>query len=227
MKRIEGKPDTISAPTPEQPVSQEAVEHLITPEQIKDYLFDQYMKQRLLEDFLDELEDYLDPEHIDVFRSTLTTYDEEDISAALSLPKELRERKFTEFETAIDTGQKPAAVFRSFVDTAAKYKFNVGYHTSPIDIRPDEDNGNKWLIKGTEADHRDDDRMMAYYSDHYRHLFKEKNPKFIYVIRTDPANHKSDGNWNRADSLSVVMRVPYQNVVDYVEDTYKKVQADD
>ena len=84
----------------------------------------------------------------------------------------------------------------------------------------------RWDIKGTEKDHRDDDRNMAYYSTKYRHLFKKKGPKFVYIVRTEPQTHKTDGNWSRAGKLSVVTRVPFEEVFEYVEKTSRAIEKE-
>lgn len=193
------------------------------PEQLKDFLFDAYMKQQLLEDFFESLGGYLDGSEIDAARGAMVDFSDEEIYAALSLPHELRERKFAEFEKSILAGESVENVIKKFVSVSSKYKFGVGYHCSPVDIRPDENDA--WQINGTEADHRDDDVTMAYYSSQYRHLFKKRHPKFIYIVRTDPTTHKTDGNWSRAASLSVVARVPFEDVFKYVENTAKEISA--
>ncbi len=98
----------------------------------------------------------------------------------------------------------------------------MGYHTSPHDIKPD-DSGH-WNIKGFEQDHRDSDLSKAYYSTKYRHLFKKRDPKFIYIVGTDPHTHGTDGNWSRAGMLSIVARVPFSDVVEYVENTARDIE---
>ena len=88
MKRIEGKPDTL---TKHHPVPKIETERFLgSPEKMKDYLFDQYMKQQLLEDFFDELSDYLPFSEVDEMKQAIVECPEADIYAALSLPKELR-----------------------------------------------------------------------------------------------------------------------------------------
>lgn len=192
------------------------------PEAIKDYLFDQYLKQRLIEDFFDSLNEYLDENEVDEMRGVLSEYDDKDIYATLSLPYELRKKKFSEFQSAIENGTKSAAeLMQEFIQSSKKYGFSIGYHTSPKDIRP-SDNG-QWNIKGYEKDHRDDDLSKAYYSTKYRHIFNKKGPKFIYIVRTDPSTHRTDGNWSRAGSLSVIARMPFDSVVDYVENTSRDI----
>lgn len=188
-------------------------------ESMKDRLFDDYMKQQLLEDFFNELEGYVGFDHSEKMKAVLDDYeDDESVYAALSLPHELRERKFEDFSESLKEGDTtPEDLMCSLIKMSKKYGFNIGYHTSPWDISPDEEG--HWSIKGTEPDHRDGDRPMAYYSKKYRHLFKKKEPKFIYIVRTDPATHKTDGNWSRATELSIVTRVPFSEVFNYVEKT--------
>lgn len=198
-------------------------EEEISAEKIKDTLFDQYLKQNLIEDFFDELHEYLDEEAVDDMRGELANYDDEDIYATLSLPKELRHRKFTDFQKQLESENKnPGEVIKSFVEASKRHGFGIGYHTSPNDIKPDEQG--RWTIKGFESDHRDDDLSKAYYSTKYRHLFKRRNPKFIYIVRTDPSTHRTDGNWSRAGTLSVVARVPFEDVVEYVEKNVRDIE---
>lgn len=190
-------------------------------EKIKDELFDSYMLQQLTEDFFESLAEYLDEEAVDEVRGVLSMYDDKDIYATLSLPAELRDRKFTEFQQKIEAGADIKDIVDGFVGVSKKYGFGVGYHTSPAEIKPDQ-NG-RWSIKGTEADHRDGDRAMAYYSRKYRHLFKKKDPRFVYIVRSEDDTHKTDGNWSRASELSIVAVVPFTDVFRFVEDTAKEI----
>ncbi len=199
---------------------------------IKDMLFDQYMKQQLIEDFFSELGEYLDDdEHVDAMKGALANYSDDEVYAAISLPKELRKRQFSLFNEKIRTGIEPAQVMNDLVAATSKYGFGVGYHTSAVDIKPDT--SGRWEIIGREHDHRDNDLARAYYSTHYRHLYspkdhqlyvKKPHPQHIYIVRTEPG-HKTDGNWSRASRLSIIAKVPYGDVVKYVESTTKKIEG--
>ncbi|MEX2341050.1 MAG: hypothetical protein WD605_01895 [Candidatus Paceibacterota bacterium] len=192
-------------------------------EELKDKLFDRYLKQQLIEDFFGDLGDYLDSDDVDEMRGELAGYEDEDIYATLSLPYELRDRKFEEFQKEIESNdKKPSDLMKKFIEVNKRYGFGLGYHTSPHDIRPD-DKGH-WTVKGFEKDHRDNDLSKAYYSTKYRHLFKNRDPKFIYIVRTDPDTHGTDGNWSRAGMLSVVTRVPFPDVVEYVEENARDIE---
>lgn len=234
---MEEAPKKIASSLPEEITSSPdlSYEGELSPETIsgiKDMLFDEYMKQQLIEDFFSELGDYLDDEHLDAMKGALSEYSDEEVYATISLPKELRERQFTNFYKKIQNGAEPRELMRDFVAASFKYGFGVGYHTSAVDIKPDSASG-RWEIIGREHDHRDNDLARAYYSSHYRHLYspkdhqlyvKKAHPKFIYIVRTEPT-HKTDGNWSRASRLSIIARVPYADVVNYVESTTKKVEG--
>jgi hypothetical protein len=192
-------------------------------DRIKDRVFDEYMKIKVMNAFYHDLEDYFSPEEIDVFRQKFYALTDEELISVVSLPHEIRGKIFQKFFKAYQENDDISKVVDDMIALLIPYGFTVGYHTSPHDIKVAEDGS--WKIKGTEADHRDGDRMMAYYSTQYRHLFKKRHPKYIYVVRSllKEGSHNSDGNWHRADSLSVVTKVPFEEVVNYVESTTKNM----
>ncbi len=191
-------------------------------EQEKDRIFDQYMKSKINEDFLSDFGDYFSQEEVDLLRQSLTVLDDETITSVISLPYELRGKFFQKMLDKQQAGTDLKGIIDEFIFKVSQYQYTIGYHTSPFEIKPDEND--VWNIKGTEHDHRDDDRMMAYYSTQYRHLFKKKNPKFIYAVRSSIADdsHKTDGNWYRGDTLSVITKVPFEEVVELVEKMARK-----
>jgi len=193
-----------------------------TIEKIKDRVFDEYMKQRIMIEFYADLKDYFSEEEIDIFRSEFSKVSDSEFESIISIPNELKHKLFARLFEAYNEGTSLEDLVKGYIQQVSAHGFGIGYHTSPWDFGPSEDGS--WNIKGTERDHRDDDRMMAYYSTQYRHLFKKRHPKHIYAIRTSflDDTHKTDGNWHRADSLSVIMKVPFQEVIDYVESTVKK-----
>ena len=191
----------------------------------KDHLFHEYAKQALVEDFASSLGDYLEPEDVDTFLGVLMSHSDEEIISVLSLPKELRERWFDSVERSVSSGTPVEEVAEEVTNKFAKAGFGIGFHTSPNDIKPNPETG-AWFIKGTEADHRDDDLVRAYYSSQYRHLYKKQNSKYIYVVRTDP-DYKTDKNWSRASNLSVVMRIPLHSTINFVESTVRNRKTPD
>jgi len=195
-------------------------DHRKSREKLEDFLFDQYMKQHLIDGFFEDLDEFVEEKDADVMKKALSKYNDAEILSTISLPHQLRKRNFEAFEEAIYTeGQDPEKVMNNFVNRAKVHKFGVGYHTSAADIRPNSETG-EWIIKGTENDHRDNDLSKAYYSSKFKHLYKAKDAGFIYAVRTSPED-KTDGNWSRAGTLSVIMRVPFHEVYNYVIQTVR------
>ncbi len=192
-------------------------------EALGNLLFEQYMRGAVLKDFLDALEEEdFSEEQMQNFRSALGSLSNEEAFAILSLPSELRSKYVEKLKLDIVEGKNISSIVKERAKKAKEYGFRIGFHTSPIDIKP-KVNG-EWVIKGSEKDHRDGDIPMAYYSSKYRHLFKMKHPKFIYVVRTEP-DHRTDGNWSRAPSLSIVTSVPFEQVFNYVEKEIRLANA--
>lgn len=195
-------------------------------ESTRNELFEKYMEQHIVEQFFETARDVgFSSEQIVDMQNTLSQFSDKEILGALSLPNELCEPWMERVLTDIDEKRTtPRGAILSLIGLGKKYGFGVGFHTSPYDIRPDEKG--KWVIKGSEKDHRDDDLMMAYYSSQYRHLFKSKHPQFIYVVRTTTED-RTDGNWYRAPSLSVVMRLPFAQVHQYVEQAARRIESEE
>lgn len=228
MRRIEFTPslvDTVTTEIAPLPVEHELNESLKSIDGLKDQIFNDFMKFQILREFADGLSDYVDKDELDEMIGALEQASPNEQIAALSLPYELRNRIFDRISNSLDSGKTPTEAIQEYINMISPYGFTSGFHTSPYDIRPDEED--RWHIKGTEADHRDGDRMMAYFSTQYRHLFKKRHPKFIYIVRVDPKTVKSDGNWSRSDSLSVITRVPFEKVMNYVESTVKERTSSD
>ncbi|MEK7462224.1 MAG: hypothetical protein AAB618_01505 [Patescibacteria group bacterium] len=194
-----------------------------TEAQFKDKLFYEYAKQAVAGAFFDRMADYIDQDDIDRMRSVLVDYSDEDILSVISLPEELVEKNFSDFEKRIIGGESPEEVMRSYIDRVSKYKFSIGFHTSPFEIKQNEDTGS-WSIKGRQNDHRDGDRPMAYYSKQYRHLYKKDKVNYIYVVRASPED-KTDDNWYRNSSLSIIARLDLREALQYVE-TYARQRKD-
>ena len=188
-----------------------------TEAELKDFLFNEYAKQALVGVFFERLSEYVDPEDIDRMQGEMVNYSEEEILSVLALPKELAEKNFTQFEQRLQAGDSPEEVMRDYIQKVAKYQFSIGFHTSPRDIKPSLEDGS-WGIKGSEKDHRDNDRLMAYYSVQYRHLFKKMGSKYIYIVRASPQDKSDeDKNWFRNDTLSIITRLKLHEVINYVE----------
>lgn len=181
----------------------------------KDKLFYAYAEQAVMAVFFERLSEFVDHDDLDKMYKVLSQCAEEEALSAISLPEELSERIFSDFEKRISAGEHAEDVMKSYIDKVAKYKFSYGFHTSPQEIRHDPQTG-AWTVKGKQKDHRDNDFPMAYYSKQYRHLYKKDGVKYIYVVRASP-DDKTDNNWYRNNSLSIITKLDFYKATQYVE----------
>lgn len=145
----------------------------------------------------------------------------------LSFPYELRQRMLPRYKELIDSGKGSIKdMVKRVFDVGVKNGSVVAYHCSRFDV-PKTKNGN-WFIDGKEADHRDNDLPMAYYSFDYGHLYRSKNPKYIYLVsaHTKSTAHKTDGSsWGRAPTIDVIAKLDMREVEEETKrifEEYKK-----
>lgn len=194
-------------------------------EELKNRLFNAYLRNSVAKQFMEHARDCdFNESEVEEIELALGTLSIDDALAALSLPFELREKWFETTLDKIESGESDiATAVNELVALGKKNGFSIGFHTSPVDIQPEE-NG-RWVIKGSEKDHRDNDLTMAYYSKQYKHIFKQRNPQFIYVIRA-LEGERTDGSWYRAPSLSVIARLPFEEVNNFVEDEAREIEKE-
>lgn len=196
-----------------------------TEAQFKDKLFNEYAKQTVLTVFFERLSEFIDPDDMDRMQAVLADCTEDEILSVISLPEQLTNQNFTKFEEKIAGGVSPEEVIREYIEKVSKYKFSIGFHTSPYNIRPNSETG-EWVIKGKQKDHRDDDRVMAYYSKQYRHIYKKDGSKYVYIVRAS-GDDKTDDNWYRNAMLNIITRMKLHDVMQYVEAHARKRKSSD
>jgi len=182
--------------------------------ELQNEAFQGFVNLKLVEQLETDLEGVgFSDEEIEEALKELISMDDEEISAALSLPWELRNKKFEEYLEKIDSDEAtPNSMIRELKELSLTHGFSVGYHASPFDIKPKD---GRWVILGTEKDHRDNDLPMAYHSKNYQSLYRRKDPNYLYFVRSEKG-HRGDGKWSRAPSLSVIQSVPMKDVTDTV-----------
>jgi len=159
--------------------------------------------------------------------SGLSEYDKR---AVLAIPAQIRPQQFARYTVQIKSGALTGkGMVEDILAKAKKYGFNLGYHLSPVDIRPDKDGS--WVIRGTEKDHRRDDRAMAYYSSDYSHRYLKKPSRFLYVIRAETGEDTShyqdnDGSWGHASTLSVIEQIDMPALEEELEKRFKALEED-
>lgn len=210
--------------------SNNVVESLRTPEQLatKEYIFRDIIENKALDSFKEHMDNAgFEENQIAEFELMLAS-NPDMMPKILAFPYELKKRSFSHFQKQINEGKADLQfMFDTMVKRAKMINPKIAYHCSQQDIRskmikdtygPVE----VWNIDGTEKDHRDDDLPMAYYSFNYLHLYREKNPKYLYLIESNP-KHRTDGaDWGRAPGLSIIDRLDLKEVDKQVEERYQE-----
>jgi hypothetical protein len=191
----------------------------------KEHIFDVLVINEIISAFSDDLLDAgFEKEEVDKIEKEIESYSEQDIKGILSLPKELRLRKFPEYLKDIENGKK---TFQDMVvdltSIAKRNSYTLGFHATNNEIFS---NGNEWEITGTELDDRDN-MSMAYYSLDYRNIFRAHRFKWLYIIRAqteEGSTHKRDtsNNWGRAPSLPIIHEINLVRLDEQVEEIYRE-----
>lgn len=150
----------------------------------------------------------------------------------LAWPWELRKRMIPTFLKSINEGKETiASMVKKVHDFGQKFGRSYAFHCSAHDIpkhigKPGKDD--EWYVAGTEKDHRDDDLPMAYYSFDYLHLYREKNPKYLYLVSiNNQGSHRTDGaSWGRASTLPIIDKLELREVDKEVEHRYQEYKKE-
>lgn len=196
----------------------------------KNYVFRVEILEKLLKNAEDDmLSAGMNEEQINQTKEILGSLGLEIGEAFLSLPAELREKKYAKLLKNIEAGGNLADELDKLVIETLGHRMTLGYHISDVEIPKDGPVDNwYWSIGGYEYDHRDD-LSMAYYSLDYENLFFKRNGKYIYVVRADLGKdtaHRLDENnqWGRAPQLSVIDRFEIAEVNKEVDSATKELE---
>lgn len=177
-------------------------------EQRREAYFEQFIATKMLSRLEDDLEELdVEPEIITKIVDSAYTLSFDDIYRALSYPYDLRTSFLSKLVHRIHSGHlKPEHALSDMATTARRYGFSIGFHMSLFDIKP---SSKGWAIRGTEADHRDNDLPMAYYARKFKSLYRRKLASYVYIVRAEDSHRVGeDGKWWRAPSLSIVQKIP-------------------
>lgn len=196
-------------------------------ERIREDAFSRIIQREVIENFKDALAEAgfsLEQEH--EFESAFAPLSEKAKSGVLSLPFSLREIRLKRFHERIEKGELTVeGMVKQLADEAAERHFCLGYHVSKADILPKQGKKGEvsWGVDGKEADHRDNDITMAYYSTSLATLYGKKHSKYLYVVRSEKGpntTHRqdNDGSWGRAPKLDIVAKFDLEQVMKEVRD---------
>jgi hypothetical protein len=193
----------------------------------KEILFKNFVEEQILNDYKKDLlslgisEDVVDSID-DLFLGDF--FSDRDKEIFCTLPYEIRLRQFNSYfeeknKTVDEFNEKDWVDFISYIIELNKdLDPHIGFHATPSVVSKEklqnQTNREKWSIKGTEQDHRNDDMPMAYYSLSLEKLFRQKNINKLYIVRANLApgnNHypDNDGHWGRSGNLSIISEINF------------------
>ena len=198
-------------------------------EALRNEIFDQLIAGKVLDTFLDELDEQAFTESdIEDIVSSFSRLSEHDKKAVLAIPAQLRPQMFARFAAKFQSGTFSGQdMVNELLEKATTHGFTLGFHLSPADIRPEKDGS--WIIKGTEKDHRHNDRTMAYYSMDYSHRYLRKPSRYLYVIRAETGEQSShypdnDGSWGHASSLAIVEQIDMKSLENEMDRRLQEIE---
>ncbi len=202
-------------------------------EKYKELLFRTEVESRLIESFVDALEqNNFSEDEIFEFRQAIVNISDLDRQVLVSSPWKLKQIYLKELKNKVDGGMTMQEVVEDIIEKNKKFKRGYAYHTSNEDIKPREVNvaGKKsleWVVGATEKDHRDDDLPRAYMSFDYHSLYRDKNPKYLYIVgyrkgeNTGFISNKLD-NWGRASGLDIIDKIDLTEIDERINKAVKE-----
>lgn len=196
----------------------------------KENIFKSILVTKLMESVKESFEDAdIEQEYTNEFFNELSSLPEEEILSVLAMPLELRERIFPNLAKQLEQKKTTVKDFLEKLRKLVKERgYRLGFHLSNSDIKPIEaldgkDKTIKWEVQGSEKDHRDNDLLRAYYSLDYQNLYRKKNGKYLYLIRSEtgpssPHRRDNDNSWGRASVLPIVDRLEIAEVDSKIEE---------
>lgn len=199
-------------------------------EMMREELFQQLIASTILDHWHDELDEADIPEEaIEQAVNAFAGLSEANKLRVLAVPAQLRPSLFSRYAEQIRKGSiTGAGMVVDLLEKAIRHDFTIGYHLSPREIKPDKDGS--WVVRGTEKDHRHDDRPMAYYSMDYAHSYKKKNMQYLYVVRAERGESSghyqdNDGTWGHASTLSIIDMLDLREIEEELNRRMKAIEG--
>jgi hypothetical protein len=205
-------------------------ERILFDEKIKERFFQRIVEGSVYDSWEKELEEAGgDKNLIDLFRNFFISLENNDQETLLALPWELRNRLIKFIIQKFNAGETIDKFLNKALEFHKTQQRFIAYHCTKLKV---EKSFNKiqseqeWKISATELDHRDNDLPMAYYSSNYKNLYREKNPKFLYLVagsKNPASGHKTDGlSWGRAPGLNIIAELDLHQVEEKLKKMLKE-----
>ncbi len=188
-------------------------------EKIREIIFREIAFSKILLDFINDLKKVgLEEKVVNEFVSLVKKQKNRDVvDAVLATPIENRLKVIRvvieeNVENKPEIKNNPTAfaeaIFWGIAEISQELGRYLGYHTSNQEISKKNlaGGGSLFNIIGTEMDERDQDIPMAFYAATYKNLYREKNPRYLYLV-SGLREYRIDDrvrNWMRAPKLAGV-----------------------
>lgn len=193
----------------------------------KNQVFKEIIVDKLINAFVRELEEFgFDNEQINDFSSSVAAEkDDNYLLNILAIPKEIRQRWIIEAKDKKMSGADLFFLLKNkyemIVDMQGGKKPIVGFHTSEEDISYQKNDAQKgWQIEGTEQSDLGEG-LLAYASDSYESLYKERTPEFLYVVRildTDKKYGEKETSWYWSRNFPIVEKLELNKIESELSD---------
>jgi len=193
-------------------------------EERRELFFRTFATVQLLDKFSEDMEEANFSENeVNKALIEFSSMTNEDVWRSLSYPHELRGGLLARYKEHIETREMSVSdMIEHMRDHARERGFNIGFHASPFEIKPDTKGD--WTVRASENDNRDGDLPMAYYSRSYRTMYRKQGPAYLYFVRVSDSD-RNDGNWWRASSLSVIQQVSAKEMDTFVRNMEKRMNG--
>lgn len=198
--------------------------------EMKNYAFRAIILNRLLRDAENDMRSAgMTEEQVGEVENFLGGMGMEAGEAFLSVPAEIREKRYADIVKNIEMGSDMEKELAKLMEETMGKKISLGYHITDADIpKSGPANNWNWSINGYEYDHRDN-LSMAYYSLDHDNLFYKRKGKYVYVVRADlgkDTSHRLDENnrWGRAPRLSIIDRFDIAEIDGEVDEAMEELK---
>jgi len=200
---------------------------------INELFFQELIESKLIDSFKEALNvtGFNEDEQADLFNelSKLSSPEENNI---LAVPWELKMRALSCARKSIDNNKMTIKELAENIQKIVNMNnFTVAYHATKNNIEPREKYSpsvgieRSWATKGTEEDHRDNNIPMAYFSKNYTDIYRDKSPKYLYLVAPTKKSSRHDGSWGRAASLDIIAKINLREADKKVEEKTKQYLA--
>lgn len=203
--------------------------------ELKEISFRSFVESRLVESFVTKMKSLGYPEEaIMEFYNYVASLGEGEAESLVATPWSIQNRYLEKTKQQVTSGEKTVTETMSkLLEKNKEFGRAIAYHASKEDIVPKQSQHQsrkgelEWTVYATENDHRDNDLPRAYMSFDYEHLYRQKNPEYLYAV----CYRKGEGtgyiasqneNWGRGYGLDVIEKIKIKDLDNFVDESLRQ-----